>query len=628
MTPSDSGVDAATRVSCGGCSSQATHRAFEAKDAQMLARIVKEALRDELSAVQIQLLELRSLLQPPPPARPSEADGGRCQVMASGTYVTPPSIPPQRLPGMVLDQAAARGDDREDDSGDLWQSYDSPILTPMPTVPRARRSSVGIGASIEVSRSGRSQSQGRTSISNGPGDVLNAGAVKNRAVAMKRRQTRFPSSVRMPEGVPAAAAGQGVRSIQLDVSRDERTERGKFDSGSSAAGEGFQQVVALKPWVLAIVRSTAFDVAVCIALFVNAIFIGVQANQSASQREAPAAYAAVDLAFCVVFTAELALRMFALGRLFFSWGEWWNYFDLVVVTLQLIEEITIVSVRSSEVMLSNMSGMRMLRIIRLLRILRVLRVIRFISELKKIVYLIIGSLPSFFWAMVLLSLLIYVLAVFFTQLVADSYVPADEGSVLSEHWEALSRKFGSTMTSALTLYKAVSGGVDWEEISTPIIEYISPFVGAIFVMYSLFAVLVLLNLVTGVFVDGAMRLSQADKEVELFERACKLLKRTDQDGSGDITWSEFKGRLSSPEMWQFFEALEISMSRAGDLFQIIDSSNDGRLNLEELVAGGLMLQGPAKAIDVAALNKYLHGALDQLREEIHMLRHKYDRDLN
>lgn len=126
--------------------------------------------------------------------------------------------------------------------------------------------------------------------------------------------------------------------------------------------------------------------------------------------------------------------------------------------------------------------------------MRVLRVIRFISELKKVIYLIVGSLSSFFWAIVSLGLLIYILAVFFTQLVADSPVP--QGSQ-SENWEALNRFFGSTFMSALTLYQAVSGGVDWDEISAPVIEYISPFVGLIFVMYSLFAVLVLLNLVTG-----------------------------------------------------------------------------------------------------------------------------------
>lgn len=108
------------------------------------------------------------------------------------------------------------------------------------------------------------------------------------------------------------------------------------------------------------------------------------------------------------------------------------------------------------------------------------------------------------------------------------------------------------------------------------IEHISPFVGAIFIMYSLFAVLVLLNLVTGVFVDGAMRLSRADKEIELLEKAYKLFRSTDDDDSGDITWSEFRSRLRSPEMSSFFEALEISVTRADDLFHIIDSSQDTR----------------------------------------------------
>jgi len=313
------------------------------------------------------------------------------------------------------------------------------------------------------------------------------------------------------------------------------------------------------------------------------------------------------------------LRLFAHGLHFFKWGSWWNYFDVLLVAFQLVDEITIAvaGVNDTQSFMKDMSVVRLVRVLRLLRILRLLRVIRFVTELRKVIYLIMGSLPSFFWTMVLMTLLVYVLAVFFTQIVADQI--GEWGPLTAEgerDQETLRFYFGSTLVSTLTLYKAVSGGVDWQDISTPVFEHVSPFAGLMFVMFNALAVLVLLNLVTGVFVDGAMKLSRADKELELLEKAYKLFKRTDEDGSGDISWCEFESRLHCPEMAAFFEALEISMTRADDLFELIDRSQDGRISLEELVAGGLMLQGPARAIDIAALNKYLHAMLESLRSDI------------
>merc|ERR1719296_110381 len=79
----------------------------------------------------------------------------------------------------------------------------------------------------------------------------------------------------------------------------------------------------------------------------------------------------------------------------------------------------------------------------------------------------------------------------------------------------LSEYFGSTSRSVYTLYKSVSGGIDWQDVSDPLMTQISPWLGVVFTGYSAFAVLVLLNLVTGMFVEAAHKLSKSDKETEL-----------------------------------------------------------------------------------------------------------------
>merc|ERR1719174_1901749 len=78
--------------------------------------------------------------------------------------------------------------------------------------------------------------------------------------------------------------------------------------------------------------------------------------------------------------------------------------------------------RGTSVDAENLWVLRVLRILRLVRILRVVRVLHLISELRAIVSSIVGSFKSLIWVVVLLLLMIYIVAVFFTQSVTDHIV--------------------------------------------------------------------------------------------------------------------------------------------------------------------------------------------------------------
>lgn len=605
------------------------------EDATWLTQVVQRAVRTELSGIRAQLVDLRADMRQRWSISPPAVPRGEVALIPRppGRPLSP--APPTDLPGALAEEVLC--------GGRLGRGGSSSSIGDSTGVARAvARLSTG-DAALRCAASGGASASPRTSaytaeycmrrttcVEQGSMQVLNFGAVKSRAQTIRRQQQsiRTRTSVSYDDDADASVFKKRTQQTVWEArpwpSRFPKRE--VPDMAVVSAGASSRSVLdkknlsRMKKFMSRVILSTPFDVFVCFVLVVNAVFIGVQANQSSSLQKPPSPFRTLEVAFCIFFTIELALRLFALGRLFFSTRDWWNYFDFMLVILQLLDEVTILALGSgrSENMLRDMSAVRLLRVLRLLRILRLLRVIRFVSELKKVIYLIMGSLPSFFWAMVLLTLLMYILAVFFTQIVADSSMDTTDGSNAPQ-MEALRIFFGSTLSSTLTLYKAVSGGVDWQDISTPVIEHVSPFAGMMFITYNAFAVLVLLNLVTGVFVDGAMKLSRADKEVELLDKAYKLLKDTDADDSGDITLDEFKSRLDSPEMSQFFEALEISMARADDLFHLIDSSEDGRLSLEELVAGGLMLQGPAKLIDIASLTKYLQESIEAMRDDIQCL---------
>mmetsp|Transcript_43734 Transcript_43734/g.136105 ORF Transcript_43734/g.136105 Transcript_43734/m.136105 type:complete len:321 (-) Transcript_43734:27-989(-) len=249
----------------------------------------------------------------------------------------------------------------------------------------------------------------------------------------------------------------------------------------------------------------------------------------------------------------------------------------------------------------NLPNLSLLRFLRLIRILRLLRLINVIQELNKMVYLIMGPLWSFFWTTALLMLMTLVGGVLFTQLVADHL---NSFSGQPSEVEDLRSTFGSLGDTILALLAATSGGVDWMDVLRPLMEHmpnISFLLALLFLIYIAFSVLVVMNLVTGVFVDGAKRLTNLENERDLIKKVQRAFVMTDMDNSSIISWREFRLQLDSPAMKDFFNCIDIDHSQAATLFSLLDSDSTFTLNIEEFVQGALRLKGAAKAFDLAAL---------------------------
>merc|ERR1719210_2720124 len=100
--------------------------------------------------------------------------------------------------------------------------------------------------------------------------------------------------------------------------------------------------------------------------------------------------------------------------------------------------------------------------------MRILRVLRLIGELRTIVTSIVSSLKHLLWTVLLLLLLIYTLAVYLTQLVVDTRLsdPDADFPNLLQWWNSVGR-------SCMTLFQAISGGVDWDATLEPLSRHIS-----------------------------------------------------------------------------------------------------------------------------------------------------------
>jgi len=352
-----------------------------------------------------------------------------------------------------------------------------------------------------------------------------------------------------------------------------------------------------------IVRSEYFDYFMGLFLMLNAVSIGVQVNYMAVEagNTTPLTFRAIDWAFCCVFTAELSSRLAVHGRALYSMKGWkWNVFDTVVVFNQIVDELTMLTLAGTEAQ-GAIENLGFLKMLRLGRILRLIRMVRLIPELKSMVYLIAASLGSFFWTLMLLILMMFCVAVHFTEAAGGL---AKDWAESGDHDRALEiRKYwGSVTQSMLSLYQAITGGESWRTF-VAVFDYGGSYVTntLIFSTYIAFAVLVMLNLVTGVFVEGAQRIIKEDRDNELVRQVCKLFILTDDDASHTLSWTEFEEHLEDTQMDIFFEAVDLNRQHARVLFDLLDADNSGTLSVEEFVRGCLRLKGPARSIDLANL---------------------------
>ncbi|CAK0874769.1 unnamed protein product, partial [Prorocentrum cordatum] len=156
-----------------------------------------------------------------------------------------------------------------------------------------------------------------------------------------------------------------------------------------------------------ILESGRFDTVMGLVIALNAALIGFEVDFQAQHAtlERPRMlgstllYRVVDLAFFAVFTAELLLKLYVHRAELLVKREaavLWNWFDFVVVLMQLLEEaITLLAATARSVV--DLSSVRLLRVVRVLKVLRVIRFVPLFSELRRIVSSIMGSLKSLWW---------------------------------------------------------------------------------------------------------------------------------------------------------------------------------------------------------------------------------------
>lgn len=356
-----------------------------------------------------------------------------------------------------------------------------------------------------------------------------------------------------------------------------------------------------------IVAHVAFDYFFASMIVLNSVFIGVHTDLH------DLAYDFFDVTekiFICLFASEMLLRLIAEGRSFFVGEEAaWNVFDLVLVTLSVVDVLLSAAVGNTDVAATGSTVAKVVHTVHMARIIRIIRLLRFLSELRVLVNLIMRTLKQLFWLVMLLLIILYVFAILFTQGVYDAmhdgaHDPDDPDMVV------LKKYFGSLLTSAQTLFGSLTGGIEWYKIMGPL-SHMSIFLMLLFLFYILFGTFSILNIITGVFVDGAIQRSSQERDLKLEkqreERAMyvtmllDLLEEIDVEGEGVISRETLEDAFQDERVKHYFSILDIDVTDSNYLFDMLDLDRSGEVDMEEFVSGCLRLKGAAKSIDIHTL---------------------------
>ncbi|CAJ1340777.1 unnamed protein product [Effrenium voratum] len=120
-----------------------------------------------------------------------------------------------------------------------------------------------------------------------------------------------------------------------------------------------------------------------------------------------------------------------------------------------------------------------------------------------------------------------------------------------------------------------------------------------------------LNVVTAVFVEYAMKMAAEDRDLviqDYLDKQSKYAKaaravftEADADGSGTITFEEFTTHLQDVRVQAFLQSMELDGMEAVRLFRLLDADGNGAIEVEEFVSGCSCLKGMAKTMDLAML---------------------------
>ncbi|WP_171097454.1 ion transporter [Ruegeria sp. HKCCD7255] len=239
--------------------------------------------------------------------------------------------------------------------------------------------------------------------------------------------------------------------------------------------------------LLSLIESPNFGRFITAVIIFNAVLLGMETSPTLMELAGPL-IVTLDKICLAIFVAEIAMKLIATGRRFFTSG--WNIFDFIIVGIALVP---------------SAGG---LSVLRALRILRVLRVISVAPRLRRVVEGFISALPGMASVFLLMAILFYIGAVISTKLFSETF----------PDW------FGDLGLSAYTLFQIMTLESWSMGIVRPVMA-VYPYAWLFFVPFIMVTTFAVVNLLVGLIVNSMQDAHHAEDEVKTDAYRDEVLER-------------------------------------------------------------------------------------------------------
>jgi len=338
--------------------------------------------------------------------------------------------------------------------------------------------------------------------------------------------------------------------LMKDEMRDKLTSP-EYDVTNYYREVGFCQFVA---------RHTAFEKMTLVVIGLNAIWIGVDTdwNHASMLLEADPIFQIAEHLFCMYFLFEWTMRFGAFERKCNGLRDAWFVFDSVLVFTMVVETwampafFVIAGSSSGSNALGNASILRIARLLRLTRMARMARLLRALPELLILIKGMLGAMRSVALTLGLLLLILYVFAIAFTQLCADSDC--------SEHFDGVLTSMHVLLVNGALMDSLI-------DIIEPLMEE-SIVLLMVFYFYLLLAALTIMNMLIGVICEVVSAVASTEREAMTMsyvsEKIHELMNYGDGDDDNEISKDEFMQMLRNDR------AMEILADVGIDVVGLVD----------------------------------------------------------
>lgn len=361
-----------------------------------------------------------------------------------------------------------------------------------------------------------------------------------------------------------------------------------------------------------------FSIMVHTAIVLNCVFMAIAADQEmhaalSDPDSDPIAFVQYgELFFLAVYSLEITVKLWRYRLHYFYDTSWkYNWLDISLLLLGFYSTLF-------QSLLPNFSWLRMLRMFKMAKALRVFHLIDMVKPLRAILRSIISTADALAWSMLMLLVILFMFALILV-IQVTGFLQEESDSLESTTKLDLEMAYGSVGVTIVHLFMSSTGGQDWGDYYEPL-RQTGAVNCALFLFFIAFTHIALLNIILGVFVDGAMKNLVAQRDEKAEEHAVEqreianelkqLFHELDTDSNGKLSSVELRRAVKTPKIQNQLELLDFRASEVKEFIGHMCAGNDeDSVDIETFVCAIMRFRGSASCYDMQIV---LH-AIDELK---------------